>query len=145
MIQDILIPYLITFAAAWLVAHTIKFALSVYKKEQYTFKSRLFMSGGMPSSHSATTVSLATIIGLVDGFGSGLFAIAALFSTIVMYDALKVRRSSGEQGIAIRELLKEQKSNVKPPRVALGHTLPEVAVGAAIGASIAIVVFLSTL
>lgn len=145
MILESISPYIISFAIAWLVAHTIKFAISLYKKEQYTFISRLFMSGGMPSSHSATTVALATIIGLVDGYGSGLFAVAALFSIIVMYDALKVRRSSGEQGIALRQLIKEQKSEVKLPRVALGHTPAEVLVGASIGVVVAIVVFLSTI
>ncbi len=145
MEETIVFPYLITFAIAWFVAHTIKFAISVYKKEQFTFKSRLFMSGGMPSSHSATTMSLATIVGLVDGFGSGLFAVAALFSIIVMYDAMKVRRSSGEQGVAIRQLIKEQKSSVALPRVALGHTQLEVAVGASIGVIVGVVVFLSTI
>lgn len=130
---------------AWLIDHIIKITIRLIKKEKLGFWSQIFNSGGMPSSHSATTVSLAVIIGLINGFGSAIFALAALFSIIVMYDAVKVRRSSGEQGIAIRQLIKEQKSSVKLPRVALGHTPAEVVVGALLGATIGLVVFLSTL
>ena len=138
-------PYIFAFTVAWLITHLIKYIISVKNNKKVSFLSQLFISGGMPSSHTATTVSLATTIGLIDGFTSGLFAIAALFSVIVMYDALKVRRSSGEQGVAIRQLIKEQKSSVKLPRVAMGHTPTEVAVGAVIGVAIGAVVFLSTL
>ena len=62
-----------------------------------------------------------------------------------MYDAMKVRRSSGEQGIAIQQLIKEQKSKIKLPRAAQGHTPVEVAIGAVLGAVIGAVVFLSTI
>jgi acid phosphatase family membrane protein YuiD len=103
------------------------------------------MSGGMPSSHSATVVAMATIIGLHDGIGSGLFALSALFALIVMYDAMKVRRSSGEQGEAIRELIKEQKSKVKLPRAAKGHTPMEVIAGASLGFVVGVIVFLLTI
>ena len=43
-----------------------------------------------------------------------------------MYDAVMVRRSSGEQGTAIQELIKELKSKVIIPRAAKGHTPEEV-------------------
>ena len=63
---------------------------------------------------------------------------------IVMYDAVMVRRSSGEQGIAIQELIKLGKANVVLPRSAKGHTPLEVAVGAVLGLVIGVVVFLAT-
>jgi len=140
----IISPYIITILIAWLGAHAIKYVISSINKEKYNLRSYLFISGGMPSSHSATVVAMATIIGLIDGIESGLFGLVALFSLIVMYDAMKVRRSSGEQGEAILKLIKESKSKIQPPRVAKGHTPLEVALGAALGVIVGVVVFLST-
>jgi acid phosphatase family membrane protein YuiD len=61
-----------------------------------------------------------------------------------MYDAVMVRRSSGEQGIAIQELIKFSKATVVLPRAAKGHTPAEVLVGIALGIVIGLVVFLAT-
>ena len=140
----LLSPYLIAVLIAWFGAHIVKYVIGYIKNEKYDFKTQLFMSGGMPSSHSTTVVALVTVIGMRDGIGSGLFGLGALFALIVMYDAVKVRRSSGEQGIAIQSLIKEQNSKVKLPRAAKGHTPLEVVIGAAFGVLIGIVVFLST-
>jgi hypothetical protein len=98
----------------------------------------------MPSAHSATVAALVAVVALRDGLSSGLFGLAALFAAIVMYDAVMVRRSSGEQGIAIQQLIKEQKSAVALPRAAKGHNPLEVAVGALLGVVIGMVVFLAT-
>ena len=98
----------------------------------------------MPSAHSATVVALLTVTGARDGLNSGVFGLAALFAAVVMYDAVMVRRSSGEQGVAIKALIKEQKSNVPFPRVAKGHTPSEVLVGALLGLLIGLVVFFAT-
>ena len=144
-ITDTIYPYMVAPAVAWLLAHLGKFIVGRFKKEKKDISSYMFVSGGMPSSHSATTVSLATIVGLTNGFGSALFSIAGLFAIIVMYDAMMVRRSSGDQGIALQQLIKEQKSSVKLRRIAVGHTPLEVLVGASLGIIIGLVVFLSTL
>lgn len=144
MRPGIISPYLITIFVAWLGSHFIKYVIDLTKDEKRKFRSQLFTSGGMPSSHSATVVSLATIIGLRDGFESGLFGIAVIFALIVMYDATKVRRSSGEQGIAISEMINKLKIGVKPPRIAKGHSPLEVAMGSILGALIGLVVFLAT-
>ncbi len=144
MWSDLLSPYIITIFAAWFGAHIIKYIIGLAKNESRGLVSHLFVSGGMPSSHSATAVALMTVIGLYDGVGSGLFGLAALFAMIVMYDAMKVRRSSGEQGVAISQLIKEGKSDVKLPRVSMGHTPTEVISGAALGSVIGIVVFFAT-
>lgn len=138
-------PYLITILLAWLSAHIIKYIISSLNDEKLTLRGYLFTSGGMPSAHSAATVSMATIIGMRDGFDSGLFGLAALFAVIVMYDAVKVRRSSGEQGVALHKLINETKSKTVLPRVAKGHTPTEVGLGALLGVIVGFVVFLSTL
>jgi acid phosphatase family membrane protein YuiD len=136
-------PYLIAICIAWLISHIIKSTFRVLAKEKFNFR-QIFASGGMPSSHSATAIALATVIGLKDGLDSPVFAVSALFSLIVMYDAVKVRRSSGEQGYAIRELIKEQNSSVKLPRVAKGHEPVEVFFGALLGLTVGAIVFLAT-
>lgn len=137
-------PYLIVIFVAWFGAHIIKYMVSYIKKERRGFRSQLFTSGGMPSSHSATVMAMTTVIGFRDGVESGLFGLAVLFSLIVMYDAIKVRRSSGEQGAALVELIKEQESNIRLPRIAKGHTPLEVVIGASLGVIIGSIVFLAT-
>jgi acid phosphatase family membrane protein YuiD len=93
----------------------------------------------MPSAHSASVVALLTVVGGLDGVDTGIFAVAALFAAIVMYDAVMVRRSSGEQGAALTVLLKNQDSKIPMPRVAKGHTPVEVAVGALLGLAVGLV------
>lgn len=99
----------------------------------------------MPSAHSATVMAVLIVIGFKDGFGSAVFGLALLFASVVMYDAMMVRRSSGEQGLALTALIKEQKSKVRLPRVAKGHTPFEVLGGAVVGVLIGIVVAYITL
>jgi len=137
-------PYIIAIVAAWLIAQGAKYLLIAVKYRSFNHFRQLYLSGNMPSAHSATVVALCVVIMLRDGINSGLFGLAALFAGIVMYDAMMVRRSVGEQGKAIQELIKEQKSNVALPRAAKGHTPVEVAAGAVLGAVIGLVVFLAT-
>lgn len=140
----LLTPYFIAIIAAWLIAQGVKYLLVAVKNRSFDHVRQLYLSGNMPSAHSATVVALVTVIGLKDGIDSGLFALAALFAGIVMYDAMMVRRSSGEQGIAIQQLIKEQKSSIPLPRAAKGHTPLEVLAGAVLGFVIGLVVFLAT-
>ena len=144
MIFGYISPYIIAILIAWLVAHTIKFIISYSRKEKRTLRAYLFISGGMPSAHSASVVSITTLIGLKEGIETGLFGLAILFASIVMYDAMKVRRSSGEQGVALTKLLEETKSSIKLPRVTMGHSPLEVFFGASLGLVVGIVVFLAT-
>jgi acid phosphatase family membrane protein YuiD len=134
--------YLLVIVIAWLAAHIIKLILSLImnKKQDGSF----FRSGGMPSAHSATIVSVSVLIGLLEGFDSAIFAVAVAISLIVMHDAVRVRRATGENGVAIKSLIAEQGSRVSVPRIVRGHTVPEVVVGALLGAVISLVVFLAT-
>lgn len=136
--------YLIAIVIAWVGAQGSKFIVSsVGAKGPVDFR-QLYASGSMPSSHSATAVALMTVVGLKDGVGTGLFAIVTLFTVIVMYDAVMVRRSAGEQGEALGALIKEQKSHVRLPRSAKGHQPLEVAAGALIGLIVGLLVFFIT-
>lgn len=138
-------PYVIAIIAAWLVAQGAKYLIMAIKQRSFNHLRQLYLSGNMPSAHSATVIALVVTIALRDGVHTGLFALAVLFASIVMYDAVMVRRSSGEQGAAIQQLIKEQKSKVALPRAAKGHTPVEVIVGAILGGVIGVVVFLATI
>ena len=142
--MSLISPYIIAIVIAWLLAHVIKYIIALAQRKQLDVVRQLFISGGMPSSHSATVVSVWTVILLRDGVQSGLFGLATFVVLVVMYDAVKVRRSTGEQGEAIQQLIKEQKSQVPLPRAAKGHTPVEVLAGAALGVLIGLVVFLAT-
>jgi len=142
--MNILSPYILAIIAAWIAAQGAKYIIMAIKLRSFSHIRQLYLSGNMPSAHSATVVALLVIIVLRDGVESGLFGLAALFAAIVMYDAVMVRRSSGEQGAAIQQLIKEQNSSIALPRAAKGHTPVEVVVGAAFGGIIGLVVFLAT-
>ena len=137
-------PYIVALIAGWVVAQGAKYIIMVIRHRSFDHLRQLYLSGNMPSAHSATVVALVVVIGLRDGIDSGLFGLASLLASIVMYDAMMVRRSSGEQGKAIQQLIKEQKSTVPMPRAAKGHTPVEVLIGGALGSVIGLVVFLAT-
>lgn len=93
--------------------------------------------GGMPSAHTAFIFSLATVVGMVDGFMSGDFAIAAVLVVVVLDDALRMRIFLGRYGAALRRLIQklpEDEQRLFPYlETRLGHKMPEVIVGALIG------------
>ena len=136
--------YLIVGVVAWATSQLAKYFIKSIRTRSFTQFNLLYLSGDMPSAHTATVIAMATIIGLVDGVGSGLFALAAIFSAIVMYDAVMVRRSSGEQGAALIAYFTEIKRKAIAPRVSKGHTPLEVLIGAFWGIGVALVVFFAT-
>lgn len=142
--MELFSPYIIAILAAWILAQGAKYFIVAVKQRRFDHVRRLYLSGDMPSAHSATVTALTVVVALRDGITSAIFSVVALFAAIVMYDAMMVRRSSGEQGKAIQQLIKEQKSRVPLPRAAKGHTPVEVAVGALLGVVIGAVVFLAT-
>ena len=95
---------------------------------------RILGAGGMPSSHSAIAVSLATMIGKNVGWDTPIFALSVIFSLIVMYDAAGVRRAVVKQARILNDILNNQKlSNAEKLQEMTGHTPIQVAAGALIG------------
>ncbi len=125
---------------SWLLSQLAKVAQGIIKKKRFNFRW-LFDAGGMPSSHSATVASLATVTGLYFGFGSVLFLVVLIFSVITMFDAAGVRRSVGRQAQTLNKMLDDfyEKGAVPENRVKelLGHTPVEVFAGAFVGIVIA--------
>lgn len=111
----------------------IPFGYIVTKKIDF---NRLFETGGMPSSHSAFIVSLTVGIGRTTGFESPLFALSFVFASIVMYDAMGIRRAAGEHAKLLNLILsndnKFKLDHVKLKEL-LGHTPFEVLGGIILG------------
>ncbi|XP_038703392.1 uncharacterized membrane protein YuiD isoform X2 [Tripterygium wilfordii] len=103
----------------------------------------------MPSSHSATVTALAFAVGLQEGFGGSVFAIALIFACVVMYDATGVRLHAGRQAEVLNQIVYELPAEhplaeSRPLRELLGHTPPQVVAGALVGISTAAVGYLIT-
>lgn len=134
------IAYLLAPLIGWLIAQIAKNLISK-RGHRGGGVEKYLLTGGMPSAHTATVVTLITVIFVNEGF-SALFAVTAWFAAIIIYDALVVRRSVGEQGMALTKLLKKNGSKEPLPFVALGHKPLEVAAGAAIGIVTGVIVAL---
>ena len=136
---------LVCSVAGWTVAQVLKTIIDVVLNRSFN-PERLFGSGGMPSSHSATVCALTTASGLKYGVGSFQFAISFVVAMVVMYDAMGVRRETGKQakllnsvffenilnldGVLLQEKLKEY----------VGHTPLQVVAGAILGICLALVI-----
>ena len=136
--------YILVIAVAWFVSHLVKAIIEVAQKKRQNIFQGFFASGGMPSAHTATVVSLTTLIGLNLGFDSATFVLAALFSAIIMHDAMRVRWSAGENSKTINEIIKIEKLPLKKVKINLGHTKAQVIAGAALGVLLGAVVFITT-
>ena len=125
---------------AWALAQFFKIISWAFVSRELNFK-RLVEPGGMPSSHSASVTSLCTGIGIHEGFDSTMFALAAVFAVIVMYDASGVRRAAGKQARVLNSIIEDlNRKELHPERLRelLGHTPFEVLVGAALGVLVAL-------
>ena len=99
----------------------------------------------MPSGHSAIIISLATIIGLEEGFSSSLFAVSVVMAIIVIRDALGIRRYLGEHGktlnILVKDLGNDNVLEAKYPHLLehIGHTPLQVFIGSLMGLIISVI------
>lgn len=122
------------------MAQLIKICIEL-KKTRKVNLSLLMSAGGMPSSHTSFVVSMTTAIGFKEGFDSQLFAVSAILSMIVMYDAAGVRRAAGKQAAVINMMVasleKEGITLDKKLKELLGHSPIEVGAGAILGILIA--------
>ena len=134
---------LICSLAAWAAAQVIKTLLYAIINKTFEFE-RLFGVGGMPSGHSATVTSMAISCGIVYGFDSGIFTVAAILAIIVMHDATGVRFEAGKQAKVLNELMESLKdtelSDEEKLKELVGHTPLQVICGALLGAVIAVIV-----
>ena len=135
---------LICAISGWASAQIIKTILYAVTNRDFRGE-RLFGAGGMPSSHSATVCAMSTASLISFGIGSFQFAICAVVAFITMYDAMGVRRETGNQAKVINEMMEMFKrmgdkdiSQNEKLKEFIGHTPLQVLVGAALGIVIAI-------
>ena len=130
--------FFITAVVSWTVAQVLKVFIYAIINKTWDF-SRLFGDGGMPSGHSATVSSLATISALTYGFGSFEFAISGILAIIVCHDAMGVRLEAGKHAKLLNILVDsfEKFSKNELPEVVLkefvGHTPLQVVTGIILG------------
>jgi acid phosphatase family membrane protein YuiD len=127
-----------------LTAVAVQVTCQAFKVLLYSLRERrlalswFVSAGGMPSAHSAFVTALTVSIGLWDGFGSGVFDVACVFSVITLYDALRLR-GAVEHHARLLAKLAEIHPDVPagPINMSLGHTLPEIAAGIVTGGGLA--------
>lgn len=97
----------------------------------------LFSYGGMPSSHAAVVVSLATLMAYYEGLNSPAFAISLILALLTIRDAVGIRWHLGTHGKILNRLVKElpDSEEYRFPilKERFGHKSTEVIVGIIIG------------
>ena len=117
--------------------------LKVFSGEKKFDLTRIITSGGMPSSHSSFVTCPPTMLGVKYGFNSDMFAIAAVFSFIIMYDASGVRQAVGKQATIINKLVEDwhNKKAIEQEKLKelIGHTQKQVFFGAMLGIALGLI------
>ena len=122
--------------AGWFVAQSIKTVVALVVTHKLNL-SYIVSSGGMPSSHSALVVGLATAVARVDGLQSVSFALSAVLAGVVMYDAAGVRLAVSRQArilnLMLDDFFNERGISEKRLHELIGHTPVQVFAGALVG------------
>jgi acid phosphatase family membrane protein YuiD len=133
-------PVLMAALAAWGLAQIIKVPLKYLRHKTWDW-ALLLRAGGMPSSHSALVAACAHSTGLIHGFETPVFAMAAVIAMIVIYDATGIRRQAGKHAeiinTMIRDLAHGHPLREEQLREVLGHTPLEALGGTIFGLVVA--------
>ena len=144
-------------AVSLLVAVSAQVACQLYKVAAESVRRRrlelapFVHTGGMPSAHSAFVTALTTSVGISAGFDSDVFAVAAVFSLIVIYDAYRLRgevakhatilnRLKGAPGLSEAFRAADGSAGAGPLNEAAGHSAAEIVAGIVVGAGWAVLV-----
>jgi len=129
--------YILTPIVAFVLAQGAKVVLRSFH-HKITWHD-LFAYSDMPSGHTSVVISIITILGLKLGIGSPIFAVAFVYATIVITDAIGLRNYLGLHGKTLNVLVKDLKEDEFLDRSypkqleRIGHTPLQVLVGAAVG------------
>ena len=142
---------------SWFTAQVMKTIINYFVTKRLNLE-RLVGAGGMPSCHSAMVAGLVISMSKVAGPSSPEFALSFVLASIVMYDAMGVRRAAGEQAKVLNKLVSNIKiseetldeqyehededysESSKQLKEFLGHTPLEVLAGALLGILVAMIV-----
>src|SRR6056297_2570612 len=125
-------------AVPLLVAVTAQILCQIFKVVAYSVRDHRFSphyfatAGGMPSSHSAFVTALTVSVGIARGFDSELFAVAFVFSAIVIYDAYRLRGHVETQAEVLNRLQRHLPAEERQELSEMvGHSLGEIVAGIA--------------
>ncbi len=134
--------FLLAPLVAWAIAQASKVILTSVRQRRLNLRV-LAETGGMPSSHAAIVMGMTTAVGKHAGVSSAAFAIALIFSFVVMYDAAGLRRAAGRQAAILNRLVEDlvhmRGMQEQKLRELLGHTPVEVVVGALLGIGVGLI------
>lgn len=103
-------------------------------KGNFDLKNLFISYGGMPSAHTAFSISITTLVGLRIGFDAPIFGMALVFTLLIMRDAVAFRNFLGQQAKVcnglIDKLPNSEKNSIPRLRERMGHSLMEVSGGA---------------
>ncbi len=116
---------------AFLITEIIKTVLHYTHNREF----KMFILGGMPSSHSATVAALITSVYYETGI-SILLLVCVILGLFVIRDAYGVRWEVSKHSRALNKVLKTKEYE------RTGHTRTEVAIGIVLGLAFATVVYL---
>lgn len=127
---------LIAAVLGWLAAQLIKTLITFFQQRKLDL-GLMVSPGGMPSAHSALVTALATATGRIDGVQSTIFAVAAVFAGVVMYDAAGVRLAVSRQARILNRMIDDffhaRGFDEHRLRELVGHTPVQVLAGAVLG------------
>lgn len=129
--------YILAPIIAFIIAQGTKVLLRSFKRKVTLHD--VFAYSDMPSGHTSVVVGLTSIIGFKLGITSPIFAVAFVFATIVIVDAIGLRNYLGQHGKTLNILVKDLKEddfldNSYPKQLEkIGHTPLQVLVGGTIG------------
>lgn len=108
LIRDVLNlnPILTVALLAWFVAQVLKTLINFILLGKFQLE-RMWGDGGMPSAHSATVCAMVIATARSEGFGSAIFAVAAVVAIITMHDAMGVRHETGEQAKVLNKMIEQ--------------------------------------
>jgi uncharacterized protein len=136
------VKFLLAPLVAWAIAQAAKVILTSMHQRKLNLRV-LAETGGMPSSHAAIVMGMTTAVGKYAGVSSAAFAIALIFSFVVMYDAAGLRRAAGRQAAILNRLVEDlvhmRGMQEQRLRELLGHTPVEVLVGAVLGIAVGLI------
>ena len=123
-----------------IVSVAVQVLCQVYKVVYYSLRTRrlalswLVSAGGMPSAHSAFVSTLAVSVGLWAGFATDLFAVACVFSIIIIYDSLRLRGAVQHHARILFQLVSRHPDvDAGTINLSLGHSVPEILAGIVVG------------
>jgi hypothetical protein len=132
-----------------LSAVAVQVACQLFKVVFYSIREKrialsyFISAGGMPSAHAAFVTALSVSVGLWNGFRSEVFAVAAVFSIIIIYDSWRLRGAVAHHARVLAKLVERHPDvDAGAINLRLGHSLPEIVVGIAAGGGIAALVHL---